>query len=382
MTASGIGISETFLRDSVQTLKSMGQLVAVSGASNPTEEDVRLGVRATGFMDVGFSPFRWARHHVFGDDRWISAVQNRCLKRCIGIVGPRRPCVAWIDYGTTAVFARKLLERLGIPYIVAVHGYDVTSSMRGPVYRREFATTVGLGAAKVVCASEHMARISALAGVPAERTTVLRYAVDAASIRRDNGVPKTANPSFVHLGRLVHQKGPLVTLQAFALTLRQVPNATLTFIGDGDLRPEIESRIGAMGLTGKVRLLGAMGHSQALREMQSHWVYCQHSVIGLDGSQEGFAISPAEAACMELPVVSTLHDGIPEHVLDGETGYLVREFDYVSMAQRMVQLCRNEQLRNSLGKAGRANILALCDPAKRRKGVSELIDLVVMESGA
>jgi glycosyltransferase involved in cell wall biosynthesis len=245
--------------------------------------------------------------------------------------------------------------------------------MRGEAYRREFATTVSEGAAAVVCASHHMARMSVLAGVPAEKTYVMRLPIDASRITRDERVAKTAHPSFVQLGRLVEQKGPLITLEAFALVAKEIPEATLTYIGDGELRPELERRIRQRCLTSRVRLLGSMRHAQALHEMQSQWVYCQHSVTGTDGSQEGFALSPAEAACLEMPVVSTWHNGIPEHVLDRITGFLVREFDFEEMSRRMIELASDPALRQGLGRAGRANISKLCDPVRRQREMDDLI---------
>ena len=75
---------------------------------------------------------------------------------------------------------------------------------------------------------------------------------------------------------------------------------------------------------------------------------------------------------MEMPVVSTRHNGIPEHVIDGETGFLVNEFDYVTMAERMVELARDEVKRTKMGAAGRANVRTLCDAKQRMEFIRNL----------
>jgi len=75
-----------------------------------------------------------------------------------------------------------------------------------------------------------------------------------------------------------------------------------------------------------------------------------------------------------MPVVSTLHNGIPEHVTHDQTGLLVQEWDVDGMAQAMKQLARDPQMAHAMGKAGRDNILQLCDPAKRLKALESLID--------
>ena len=108
--------------------------------------------------------------------------------------------------------------------------------------------------------------------------------------------------------------------------------------------------------------------------MNKHWIYAQHSVTAISGDKEGYAISPAEAAAHELPVVSTIHNGIPEHVIDGETGFLVPEFDYESMAERIIQLIQNPMLAKKMGRAGRNNILALNNPQKRIDKIYNLLE--------
>jgi colanic acid/amylovoran biosynthesis glycosyltransferase len=139
------------------------------------------------------------------------------------------------------------------------------------------------------------------------------------------------------------------------------------------LSDELRNRIEDAGLSKNVRMLGAMDREAALKEVQRHWVFCQHSVTAKSGDQEGFALSPAEAALLEIPVVSTIHNGIPEHVLDGKTGYLVPEFDFVRMAERMVWLVESEEQRRQFGQAGRRNIMSLCSATKRKKEIEDLL---------
>ena len=76
----------------------------------------------------------------------------------------------------------------------------------------------------------------------------------------------------------------------------------------------------------------------------------------------------------EIPVVSTLHNGIPEHVIEGETGFLVREFDYESMAERMIELAADENQRTLFGLNGRRNVLKICAPEQRRLELLKLLE--------
>lgn len=118
----------------------------------------------------------------------------------------------------------------------------------------------------------------------------------------------------------------------------------------------------------------AMDWKEGLKEVGAHWVFCQYSITHIDGDQAGFALSPAEAAVLGMPVVSTYHNGIPEHVMDGVTGFLVREYDLESMAERMVRLITSPKLRREMGLKGRQHIVAMCDPKKRMGAIQELVE--------
>jgi glycosyltransferase involved in cell wall biosynthesis len=96
-------------------------------------------------------------------------------------------------------------------------------------------------------------------------------------------------------------------------------------------------------------------------------------VTAKSGDQEGFAISLAEAALHEIPVVSTFHNGIPENVIDGETGLLVKEFDFEAMAEKIIYLIENPEIAEQMGKAGRKHILNLCEPERRISKIKELL---------
>ena len=96
-------------------------------------------------------------------------------------------------------------------------------------------------------------------------------------------------------------------------------------------------------------------------------------MTSIEGDQEGFPNSPAEAALMKMPVVSTYHNGIPEHVIDEVTGLLVKEFDYEHMAECMIQLAANSTMRKALGEEGKRRNSKLCAPNRRILDLTSLL---------
>jgi glycosyltransferase involved in cell wall biosynthesis len=90
--------------------------------------------------------------------------------------------------------------------------------------------------------------------------------------------------------------------------------------------------------------------------MREARAFVQHSLVASDGNSEGMPCSILEACASGLPVVSTRHAGIPEVVIEGDTGFLVAERDVESMARHMERLVVDPGLASKLGRAGRQRI--------------------------
>ena len=262
-----------------------------------------------------------------------------------------------------------------IPMVVHFHGMDASSAFNSVTYRSEIQQVFRY-VSMVITASHHIKRLLVLKGCPPEKIKVVRYGVKVAEIQPKNWELRAPNPAIIFLGRLTEKKNPVALVHAFNLVKKSVEDAQLTIVGDGPLRNEVEQVVKKLGLTDSVTMHGELSHEKAMEILSDHWVFAQHSVTASNGDQEGFALSPAEAAAYELPVVSTMHNGIPEHVIDGVTGYLVREFDYETMADKIIQLLRNRDLSVKMGQNGRLNILGLNNPQKRIESVKSILQLV------
>lgn len=371
---SAIGSSETFLGDNLELLQSIGEVRAYSGNPN-FKGDARADV-----VHLQFDNRPQKLHHVLrrkftGQDVRTLTKRKRCSHQVFKELGDFDPDLVWVEFGTTAHVASDLLHRLGKPYFIAVHGFDITREFRDPWYASEFVKLAN-SSAGVICASHHTQNLCRTAGVNKDRCLVVRLPLDGSRLKRTTPLPE-GPVRYVHLGRLVQKKGPLQTLMAFHSVLQTHSDARLTFIGEGPLKGPLNDYVQAHKLGASVNLLGAMNQADALAELEQHHVFCQHSVTGMDGDQEGFALSPAEAALFEMPVVSTWHNGIPEHVEHGETGLLVKEWDIEGMAQAMIRLATDDQLRSKMGRAGRQRVMKLCDPQTRLDTLSQQLNSVI-----
>jgi glycosyltransferase involved in cell wall biosynthesis len=90
--------------------------------------------------------------------------------------------------------------------------------------------------------------------------------------------------------------------------------------------------------------------------MNNSIAFVQHSIIANDGDSEGTPVSVLEAQASSLPVIATIHGGIPDVVINGKTGILVKEMDIEGMAAAMIELINNKELAKQMGNLGRQRI--------------------------
>lgn len=373
---SSLGVSETFLGNNLNLLNQLGTVRAFSGNPITADQGSHPDVQ---HLEFDYIPQRFdhiLRQKLTGKNIRALSKRKKCFDALHKTLKKFNPDVIWVEYGTTAHVASDLLRALNRPYFIAVHGFDITREFRDPWYETEFVRIANKSAA-VICASFHTQNLCRVSGVLPEKTAVIRLPLDSKKLRRTISLPVNQPMRFIHLGRLVAKKGPMHTLMAFHSVLKSNINATLTFIGEGPLRTNLEAYIEHHQLNQQVHLLGTLSQNEAIKEVQQHHIFCQHSVTDVEGDQEGFALSPAEAALLEMPVVATWHNGIPEHVIQNKTGILVREWDLEGMADAMIKLAKNEELRQTMGRKGRQNIIEMCDPADRLKKLRTLLSSAV-----
>ena len=170
-------------------------------------------------------------------------------------------------------------------------------------------------------------------------------------------------------------KAPQLTLAAFARIAGRFPEAHLDMVGAGPLQAACEAVIREQGLGARVTLHGAQSHDACATLSARAAMFVQHSVTTATGQKEGFPVAISEAMAAQLPVISTLHSGIPEHVQDGVTGLLVAEGDVEAMAAAMARLLADPGLAAAMGRAGRDYALANLTRTRARANLWRIMDL-------
>jgi glycosyltransferase involved in cell wall biosynthesis len=196
-----------------------------------------------------------------------------------------------------------------------------------------------------VCVSENERRAGLAARACDEMTTVvIRNGVGPTAVG-PVGAP-AARPRLVMVGRLQAPKDPLTFVRALATLGGQDFDALL--VGDGPERALVEEEVRRLGIEALVRLLGERSDVPELLRRADIFVLSTRS--------EGLPLSVLEAMAAGLPVVASNVGGVPELVIDGETGLLVPPGDPHSLAGAIERLLGDPRLSRRFGEAGRARV--------------------------
>ena len=171
--------------------------------------------------------------------------------------------------------------------------------------------------------------------------------VDVVKVKRDLGLnPETPIVGCVAI--LGPQKGHCYLLEAAAILLRRIPQTKFLIVGDGPLRRRLEGMAGDLGIGENILFLGNRRDTPQL--------FAAFDLSVLASLWEGLAIVLLEAMAMRKPIVATAVGGVPEVVVNQQTGILVPSKDPTSLAQAMLSLLKDRNKAREMGEAGRKRV--------------------------
>ena len=121
-----------------------------------------------------------------------------------------------------------------------------------------------------------------------------------------------------------------------------------------------------------IKLSGWKRQSEVMEHLDNSHILLAPSVTAKDGDQEGIPLALMEAMAMGLPVISTLHSGIPELIENGVTGFLVPEKDASALFHTLKHLIQNPDLCLTIGKNGRKYVEEHHDIFKLNKKLEKI----------
>ena len=258
-----------------------------------------------------------------------------------GVLTRRNAQLLHVYFGHTGVHLLPFMRNWSRPSLVSFHGMDIMLRNEEPGYNhrlRALLATLPL----VLARSESLG------------SRLMELGCDASKIRINRtGVPMGGFPYLVHsppadgawciiqASRFIEKKGLEITLKAFAEFRKKYPNSELILAGEGPLEGQLKDLARTLGVGGSVHYPGFLNQKQLAAAYRSAHLFLHPSQTTTSGDQEGVPNSMLEAMASGLPVVATLHGGIPEAVHSGYDGLLVPERDTAALANALFEIAED-----------------------------------------
>ena len=367
-------LSETFVALEVEALRDLGHDVVVEALDravvpNPEAPDVPVAYA----VDARPAARRRAltRLPPLGVARDVAAARRWRREELVRGVAALAPAAARLRRAgvqhlhahfaaSSGLHALRLAALLDLPYSVTAHAYDIYASPANLVEKLRGAAFATSGCAYTVeelrrrVGPEHASRVHEIVmGVRPDRL-----------VRAD---PPPHGRALLAVGRLVEKKGFGVLLDA----LDDLDDVTLTVVGDGPLRAELEARADPR----RVTFAGAQPPAAVRAHLERTDLLVVPSVIAPDGDRDSMPVVAKEALAMEVPVVASRLAGLPELIAPAH-GRLVAPNDPRALAAAIDELLALPPTQlAAMGRAGRAHVERHADVRSQTARLAELIAL-------
>jgi colanic acid/amylovoran biosynthesis glycosyltransferase len=282
-------------------------------------------------------------------------------RHMVAVLREIRAEVLHVFFGQMGVHLLPLLEISPVPVIVSFHGADAGVDLEKSTHLALTQRMLDRATLLLVRSDSLAQRLTAI-GADARKIRLHRTGIPLAEIPfQQRTAPEDATWHCVQACRLIPKKGLATTLRAFMEFAREFPNATLSIAGEGPQLAELQELSAALGIAQRVEFRGFLPQAE-LRALYARAHFFLHpSETPPDGDQEGVPNSMLEVMATGLPVVATLHGGIPEAVENSISGLLVPERDPAALAQALLDLARDEVRYRKMSAAAEARVSAAFD---------------------
>src|SRR6266567_1140707 len=251
--------------------------------------------------------------------------------------------------------ARLISERLGIPFVVSVHGLDVFSDAFSETqagraasgWCRRVSKRVYGSARSVICISEKVRE--RLGRDLCGKAEVIYNGVDVEMFR--TGAELQSPSTVLSVGNLIPIKGHALLLRAFARVSELVSECSLEIFGDGPERRNLVRLAQELGISGRVRFQGRQSREKITEAMR------RCAVFALPSSYEGLGCVYLEAMASGKAVIGCRGQGIEEVIEHGKNGFLISPGSETELSDGLGMFLQNEDLRYRVGTSARSTVL-------------------------
>lgn len=271
----------------------------------------------------------------------------------------------------------QILKELGAlkgPMATVFHGYDmsIVPAERGEKVYDHLLQEGDL----FLPISEYWRRRLLKMGALESKIKVHHMGVDTGRFRFQARERREGEPfQILSVGRFVEKKGFDDGVRAFSELLKSCPDAIYKILGDGELRRDVESLAELLGVREQVHFLGLATSEEVQEHLATAHLLFVPSKEASNGDKEGIPVVLMEAMASGLPVVTTIHSGIPELVEEGQTGLLAPQGDWRALGACLAEMATfDSTVLKEMGRAGRQRVLDEFDLVSLNRSLVEILE--------
>ena len=270
--------------------------------------------------------------------------------------GKKKYDIIHCQFATVAPMALQLIQ-IGLlqgKLITSIRGHDITQDKE--IANNDYANLFKYTDAFLPVSSS-LKELLLTAGCNERKISILHSGIDCHKFQfKERKLIPGATIKLFSTARLIEMKGLKYAIEAVNILVKKGAKLSYEIIGEGELRNELQAQIAALGIDNHVKLLGWKNHAKVKQKLDSAHIFLAPSVVASNGEKEGIPNALKEAMAQGLPVVATMHSGIPELVDNNISGLLVPEKDSQALADEIEHLCNHPEIWPEMGKAARKKI--------------------------
>lgn len=311
--------------------------------------------------------------------RFFRQITSSQVKYILKKIEEEKPSILHFHYGTDAGMFHKVLKKTSLPRVVSFYGWDYSYFPKRyfGIGKKYLQKRVFSHCDLVLAMSMNMKKELISLGCQGEKIRIHYHGINTTmfDVERDYGRKEEVN--IYLLSSLEPKKGHMFLLEAFK---KCVNNSTipikLHFTGKYGKFRSIKKSIRKMGLNKEViwHAPYEYGGERHLKMLSKADFFIHPSVTDKKGNKEGIPGTLIEAMSSGLATISTYHAGIPEIIKNGETGFLVQEWDIDGLAEKILMLANDPGLRKELGQKAKEYAVQNLDISTKQAELEEIYD--------
>jgi colanic acid/amylovoran biosynthesis glycosyltransferase len=387
-------ISETFILNQITGLLNLGHNVEIYAEFNPHQPKIHSDIQKYRLLKKTFYssdivPLNKIKRITKALSRTVKSLYKNPIaiirslnffkfgKKALGF-----RCLLYTTYlldkdiihchfGTTANKFLFIKDILNVPYITTFHGFDVNSYVEengkgvySELFRKGDIFTYNSEATKK--------KLESLT-CPLSLMRKMPMGIKLDQFRhKERRINLNGQIKILSVGRLVEFKGREHSIKAVASIVDAFPSISYKIVGNGPLRQGLEDLIKMLGMQHHIQILGWATTEELINLYEESHIFLHPSITASNGDMESQGLVLLEALASGLPIIATYHNAIPESVIDGKFGFLVKEKDVDALAERLTYLIEHPNIWSAMGSAGRKFVEERFDIIKLNKKLEEI----------